>query len=138
MAVLHSVFKAPFITAWGPSYLPTVSGRFAQIYTMDGTEAQIDAREYYFEGLNRHILEIAQRCLRHINSYAEGSKNCYQRLREDEEQHPIDTMSVRIQQLDPRRQERGTHNRPTSNEVARVMITPASCISRDIYGRCPL
>jgi len=45
-------------------------------------------------------------------------------------------MSVRIQQLDPRRQDRGTHNRPTSTEVARVIITPTDAlrggIERDI------
>lgn len=45
-------------------------------------------------------------------------------------------MSVRIQQLDPKRQNRDTHNRPTSNEVARVMITPDGAlkgrIERDI------
>lgn len=45
-------------------------------------------------------------------------------------------MSIRIQQLDPRRQDRGTHNRPTSNEIARIIITPSNAhkgrIERDI------
>ena len=43
---------------------------------------------------------------------------------------------VRIQQLDPKRQNRGTHNHPTSTEVARVIITPTDGkkgrIERDI------
>ena len=43
---------------------------------------------------------------------------------------------MRIQQLDPKRQNRGTHNRPTSTEVTCIMITPTDgkkgCIKRDI------
>jgi len=45
-------------------------------------------------------------------------------------------MSVRIKQLDPRRQDKGIHNRPTSNEIAYVMGTPTDArkgrIERDI------
>ena len=45
-------------------------------------------------------------------------------------------MSIRIQQLDPKRQNKGTHNRPISSEVARIMITPTDGkkgrIKRDI------
>ena len=110
--------------------------KFAQIYTLDGTQEQLDTRQHYFDGLNQYTLALAQHCLRSINPYVQGFKNCYDRLKEDEEQYPIDKMSVRIQQLDPKRQSRGTHNRPTSTEVARVMITPADAlkgrIERDI------
>ena len=110
--------------------------KFAQIYTLDGTQEQLDVRQHYFDALNQATLAVLQRSLRSINPYVEGFKNCYDRLKEDEQQYPIDTMCVRIQQLDPRRQSRGTHNRPTSTEVARVMITPDDAlrgrIERDI------
>ena len=110
--------------------------KFAQIYTLDGTQEQLDVRQHYFDALNQATLAVLQRSLRSINPYVEGFKNCHDRLKEDEQQHPIDTMCVRIQQLDPRRQSRGTHNRPISTEVARVMITPDDAlkgrIERDI------
>lgn len=110
--------------------------KFAQIYTLDGTQDQIEARQHYFNDLNPSTLLIAQRCLRSINPYVQGFKSCYDRLKEDEERHPIEAMSVRIQQLDPRRTNRGTYNRPTTTEVARVIITPTDAargrIDRDI------
>jgi len=110
--------------------------KFAQIYTLDGTQEQLDVRHQYFDNLNQDTLASAQRTLRAINPYVQGFKSCYDRLKEDEPQYPINTMSVRIQQLNPKRQDKGTHNRPTSTEVARVMITPNDAvrgrIERDI------
>ena len=110
--------------------------KFAQIYILDGTQEQLDTRQYHSGGVNPATLAQLQRLLRSINPYAQGFKNCYDRIKEDEERHPIETMSIRIQQLDPKRQNKGTHNRPTSSEVARVMITPTdgkkSRIERDI------
>ena len=86
--------------------------------------------------MNKDTLALAQSRLRSINPYVQGLKSCYDRLKEDEERHPIEIMSVRNQQLDPRRQNRGTHNRSISNEIARVMITPSDAykgrIERDI------
>lgn len=110
--------------------------KFAQIYTLDATQEQLDVRHQYFDNLNQDTLASVQRTLRAINPYVQGFKSCYDRLKEDEPQHPINTMSVRIQQLNPKRQDKGTHNRPTSTEVARVMITPNDAvrgrIERDI------
>ena len=70
--------------------------KFAQIYNVDGTQEQLDARQHYFNGLNQHTLTVAQHCLRSINPYVQGFKSCHDRLKEDEEQHPIEIMSVRI------------------------------------------
>jgi len=110
--------------------------KFAQIYTLDDTQEQLNARQHCFNGLVQKTLALAQRRLRSINSYIQGFKTCYNRLKEGEEQHPIETMSIRIQQLDPRRQNRGTHNRPIFNEIARIMITLSDAhkgrIERDI------
>ncbi len=112
--------------------------KFAQIYTMNGTQEQLDTRQQYFNGLNQHTPAVAQRSLRSINPYVQGFKNCYDGLKEDKERHPIETMSVRIQQLDPKRQNRGTHHRPTSTEVARVMITPADALKGRIERDIPV
>ncbi len=77
-----------------------------------------------------------QRTLKKVNPYVEGFKSCHDRLKEDEERYLIENMSVRIKQLDPRRQDKGIHNRPTSNEIAYVMGTPTDArkgrIERDI------
>jgi len=110
--------------------------KFAQIYTIDGTQEQLDTRQHYFEDLNRDTLHIMQRTLKKANPYVEGFKSCHDRLKEDEERYLIENMSVRIKQLDPRRQDKGIHNRPTSNEIAYVMGTPTDArkgrIERDI------
>ena len=75
--------------------------KFAQIYTLDGTQDQIDARQHYFEGPNQHTLLTAQRCLRSINPYVQGFERCYDRFKEDEERHPIGTMSVECNSSTP-------------------------------------
>ena len=98
--------------------------KFAQIYTIDGTQEQMDARQDYISDLDPDVLRTAQRALSRINLYIESFKSCYDRIKEDEDNNPAEALSVRIQQLDPKRRNRGTHNRPTSTEVARVIVTP--------------
>ena len=79
---------------------------------------------------------LLQRLLRDINPYVQSFKTCRERLLDDEARHPLQTMNVRIMQHDPRRADRGTHNRPTSSEVACIMIAPPDGakgrIARDI------
>ena len=71
--------------------------KFAQIYTLDGTQEQLDAWQHHSGGLDPAILARLQRILRTINPYARGFKTCFDRIKEDEERQPIQPMSVRVQ-----------------------------------------
>ena len=43
--------------------------KFAQIYTLDATQEQLDVRHQYFDNLNQDTLASVQRTLRAINPY---------------------------------------------------------------------
>ena len=51
--------------------------KFAQIYTVNGMQEQMDARQDYINNLDLNIFRITQRVLLRINLYIEGFKNCY-------------------------------------------------------------
>ena len=97
--------------------------KFAQIYAINRTQEQIDARQDYISDLDLNILRTAQRVLLRINLYIESFKSCYNRIKNDKNNNPAETLSVRIQQLNLKRRNRGTHNRSTSTEVTCVIIT---------------
>ena len=86
--------------------------------------------------IDADIVLLLQRLLRDINPYVQSFKTCRERLLDDEASHPLQTINVRIIQHDPRRADRGTHNRPTSSEVACITIAPPDGtkgpIARDI------
>lgn len=117
-----------------------VTERYAQCYFIDNSQDQVDTRMTYAGQVERSIdadiVLLLQRLLRDINPYVQSFKTCRERLLDNEARHPLQTMNVRIIQHDPRRADRGTHNRPTSSEVACIMIAPPNGakgrIARDI------
>lgn len=92
--------------------------RFAQIYTIDTTNAEeLDNRLYYVSSLDSSIIEELQRHLNAINPYPAALKSCAQRVAEEPAPaHTYLTMQ-NPQQRDPR-----TYNRPTSDKVAIVIV----------------
>ena len=117
-----------------------VTERYAQCYFIDTSQDQVDTRITYAgqleRSINPDIVLLLQRLLRDINPYIQSFKTCRERLLDDKVRYPLQTINVRIIQHDPRRANRGTHNRPTSSEVACIMITPPDSakgrIARDI------
>ena len=71
--------------------------KFAQIYTIDGTQNQMDARQDYISDLDSDVLRIAQRALSRISLYIKGFKSCYNRIKKDEDNNSAEALSVRIQ-----------------------------------------
>ena len=51
--------------------------KFAQIFTVDKTQEQIDTRQDYINNLDLNILRTVQRLLIRVNLYIEGVKTCY-------------------------------------------------------------
>ena len=108
--------------------------KFAMIYCVDGSQQQIDARLLHNTSLHCPIVDEVQHLLTRCNPFATSFRTCLQRQLDDE--HSSQTRIV-LRQLDPRRTERGTHNKPTSNEVAAVVsglnnLDGRSTIERDI------
>lgn len=102
---------------------------------IDDEQEQLRTRTGYHKELRAEIIETLQQSLAVISPYVEGFKSCRDRLREDEHNRPIETMSVRLRHEAASKQNRGTHNRPSSSEVACVLITPPNAgkiIGRDI------
>ena len=97
--------------------------KVVQIYTIDRTQQQIDTRQNYINNLDLNIFRIAQQVLLRINLYIKGFKSCYNQIKKDEDNNLAETLNIRIQQLDSKRRKDGTHNRPSSIEVARVIVT---------------
>lgn len=84
------------------------------------------------DGLDPLILRQLQRLMRNYNPYASAFKACGQRLEEDQS-----GAQAYLKQHDPSRMLRGTHNKPTSSEVAAVIVmdesgNPDVPIRRDI------
>ena len=69
--------------------------------------------------IDADIVLLLQRLLRDINPYIQSFKTCRERLLDNKARHPLQTINVQIMQYDPRRADRGTHNRPTSSNVGK-------------------
>ena len=93
--------------------------RFTQIYTVDTTQQQATDRLHYNPQLNRAILEDLYASLRRTNPYIIDLKTCKQRIRE---QPAPNNIHIRLVMQDPRRHDPRTYNRPTSNEMAVVIV----------------
>ena len=63
---------------------------------------------------------MLQRLMKDTNPYARAFKTCDQRIQDD----PHLMTKIHLKQNDPSRLTKGTHNKPTSNEVAAVIIMP--------------
>ena len=105
---------------------------FAQIYTMDNSQSETDSRQQRAPDLNSDIVRKIQRILHQVNPYARSFKHCAQRIQEGS----TPGLQMRILQADPNQANRGTHNKPTSDEVAQVIVNPpdtgAKIVERDI------
>ena len=104
---------------------------FAQIYTIGNSQAEADSRQQRAPNLNNGIVRQLQGILHKVNPYAQSFKHCAQRIQEN----PDTGLHMRILQADPNRANRGTHNKPTSDEVAQVILSPPTggrVLDRDI------
>lgn len=106
--------------------------RFAQIYTVDATQQQATDRLYYNPQLDRDILEDLYASLRHTNPYIRGLKTCEQRIWD---QPAPANAHVRLVMLDPRRHDPCIYNRPTSDEVAVVIVGNPDEAMQEAGGR---
>ena len=106
--------------------------RFMQIYTVDATQQQADDRLHYNPHLDRAVLEDLYASLRRTNPYIAGLKTCEQRI--CEQPAPNDAR-VRLVMQDPRRHDPRTYNRPTSDEVAVVIVGNPDEAMREAGGR---
>ena len=104
--------------------------RFAQIYTIDPTQEQADARLAHHATLREDSIRTIIQAFRFTNPFVHGLKNC--RDRYSEHPHPSQARIV-LRQVDPIRSERGTHNKPTVEEVATVLAD-----IEGIEGRNPI
>ena len=107
--------------------------KFAQIYQVDSTQEQAETRQSHTTGLNHDTLRQLRTVLDSINPYVEGLKNCLER--HQQEQSP--QARIVLRQCDPARSERGTHNKPTNEDIATVItgmdnIEGTDPIHRDI------
>ena len=99
---------------------------FCQIYTIDRATQQWEERlhlnqESFDNNLRPDVLRMLQQLLADLNPYAVAFKDCATRLRDmDHDPHT----RMHIHQNDPARRTRGTHNKPTSNEIASVIVAP--------------
>lgn len=75
---------------------------------------------FHAEELNPVILRSFQQILHYVNPYVDGFKSCRRRLKKTENTNP--TMQMVIKMADPTKQNWGTHNHPTSTEVAGILI----------------
>ena len=93
--------------------------RFAQIYIVDSTQNQADDRLHHNPSLNRTILAELYQSLHETNPYIEGLKTCVDRVKDSE---IPENAHVRLVMQDPQRHDPRTYNRPTSDEVAVVIV----------------
>lgn len=93
--------------------------RFAQIYTVDSVDSteELDNRLYHVPDLNPSIIEELQNHLHAINPYPAALKFCSQLLAEEPDVGRAYLTMQNPQEKDPR-----TYNRPSSDEVAVVII----------------
>lgn len=97
--------------------------KFCQIYHHDASQEQLERRlseDTGGNGLEGDTLRMLQRLMRDINPYAQAFRSCGERIQEN----PNPQTKVHLKQMDPRRLAAGTHNKPTPDEVAAVIIMP--------------
>lgn len=91
--------------------------QFLQIYHLDSLEDQADTRMSIIQDINQTILIDLQEMLHNVNPYVHCFKSCKQQL--DENLDP--TAKMVICQVNPTHDKKGTHNLPTSREVAIII-----------------
>ena len=92
--------------------------KFAMIYCIDGSQDQVDARMLHNNELHRQTIHRLQSELRLCNPFASALKTSLERI----QSHPKPSQTrLILKQCDPRRSERGTHNKPKASEVATVV-----------------
>ena len=97
--------------------------KFCQIYQIDHSQEALERRmeaETGGQNLDDSTLRELQRLMKYRNPYAQAITNCGDRIKDSEDVG----VKVTLKQHDPRRAQKGTHNKPTSDEVAAVMIIP--------------
>ena len=97
--------------------------KFCQIHQIDSSQEALERRMDEDVGgsvLHRETLLQLQRLLKKINPYVDSLKTCGDRFLEN----PNPDTRIHLKQHDPSRQNKGTHNKPTSSEVAAIMILP--------------
>ena len=93
--------------------------RFAQIYTVDSTQQQADDRLHYNPHLDQAVIEDLYASLCQTNPYITGLKTCEQRI---QDQPVPNNAHVWLVMQDPHQHDPWTYNRPTSDEVAVVIV----------------
>ena len=106
--------------------------KFAQMYTMQASQDETNVRQQQAPQLDQGIIRMIQTVMHQVNPYAQGFKNCAKRLQESSNPD----LRMHILQADPHKANRSTHNKPTSDEVAQVLLNVsaegAGPIDRDI------
>ena len=93
--------------------------RFAQIYTVDSTQQQADDRLHYNPHLDQAVIEDLYASLCQTNPYITGLKTCEQRIWDQ----PVPNNAyVWLVMQDPHQHDPRTYNRPTSDEVAVIIV----------------
>lgn len=106
---------------------------FMQIYLLDSSQEELEERLHHLGGLPEEQLRVLQHILHRVNPYVEGLKNASKRLAEIPEPRG---QRLALCQIDSLKAQRGTHNKPISDEVAVVIcdtdINGPNPIERDI------
>ena len=92
--------------------------KFAMICCVNSSQEQLDYRLLRNSHLHRDTLHGLQSALNTCNPFANALQTCLER--QQQHPHPYQARLI-LKQMEPRRLERGTHNRPTANEVATVV-----------------
>lgn len=89
--------------------------KFCQIYHIDQSQDALERRMEADTGgqdLDNSTLRELQRLMKYRNPYARAFTNCGDRIKDSEDIG----VKVTLKQHDPRSGQRGTHNKPTSDE----------------------
>lgn len=108
--------------------------RFCQIYNLDSSQEALE-RRLQVSRSERELLAQDVRSLQRLiwqhNPYATTFRMCHERLGDAD---PIGAR-IHLKENDASRSKKGTHNRPTSDEVACVMIIPEGADPKEPIDR---
>ena len=105
--------------------------KFCQIYQIDSSQDITERRLELGNELDQEELLLLTRLMRDVNPYAQSYKTCGDRLRAE----PNTLARFALKQNEPDRAEKGTHNKPTSDEVAALIILPESLNQNHVLER---
>ena len=105
--------------------------RFCQIYQIDSSQDTTERRLELGEDLEQEELLLLTRLMRDVNPYAQAYKTCGDRLRDE----PNPQARFALKQNEPERANQGTHNKPTSDEVAALIVMPETLDSNHVLER---